>query len=215
MARRRVPGSPASRLLIFCTQFAAAGARPLLDILRRCSLNACPTTTTSEDDNNSDHGGFTTASIVGLAVGSASAIFFLMWLYYYFVYYKHEKLKLRREYLQRLGSLEETITQQGQAVAEPSAASEGSSAGTTRPRPRVVTDLPVQNYGLATLMSSSAQLSPAVFSALQRVTPGEAKSPTLTEDFKTKAAMPEDKVLGHCKDIRHSGHGSDVSATDP
>lgn len=133
-----------------------------------------------------NHGGFSVASSVGVAVSATFTLAVIMSLSYT-AYYRHAKLQLHKQLLERLGPLSPQAQSQQARVAPQIASPEGHR------RTRTAADA----LGPAVLMSSSAQLSPVVYSALQEeepqplIKPAEAKTRPITED----------KVLGHRADI--------------
>lgn len=139
------------------------------------------------DTTIDDHGGFSVASSVGVAVSATFTLAVIMSLSYS-AYYRHAKLKLHRQFLERLGPLAPPQVQDQQAQVAPQV---------IVPEGHRRTRTAVDTYGLAVLMSSSAQLSPAVYSALQEEEPQPLMAPA---EAKTKATM-EDKVLGRRQDV--------------
>lgn len=133
-----------------------------------------------------NHGGFSVASSVGVAVGATFTLAVIMSLSYT-AYYRHAKLQLHKQLLERLGPLPPQAQDRHVQVATQVAAPE---------RPRR-TRTAADTLGLAVLMSSSAQLSPVVYSAIQEEEPQSLIEPA---EAKTKP-ITEDKVLGHHADI--------------
>lgn len=153
----------------------------------------------SPDATIADHGGFSVASIIGVAVSATFTIAVIISLSYS-AYYQHAKLQLHKQFLERLAP-HAPRTEDQQAGVSP----EDVIADISR-RTRTAADA----YGLAVLMSSSAQLSPAIYSALQEE---ESSSPIAPAEAKAKAVM-DDKVLGRREDILPLGHQFSQAAVD-
>lgn len=145
------------------------------------------------------HGGFSVASLVGIAV-SASFTLAVIFSLSYSAYYRHAKLKLHRQFLERLGPL--TSQAQGQQIEASPEATIPDSSRTIR----TAADI----YGLTVLMSPPAQPSPDVYTNLQDEQPG---SPSAPDEAKTRAAE-EDKVLGRREDIIPLGRRFSHAARD-
>lgn len=140
------------------------------------------------DTTVENHGGFSVASSVGIAVSATFTLAVIMSLSYS-AYYRHAKLKLYKQYPERLRSLVPQAQDQQAQVAP---------QGTVPERHRRTRTAP-NTYGLAVMMSSSAQLSPVIYSALQEEEPQPLNA---TAEPKTKATPTEPKSLGHHGDIR-------------
>lgn len=139
------------------------------------------------DTTIDDHGGFSVATSVGVAVSATFTLAVIMGLSYS-TYYRHAKLKLHKQFLERLGSLIPQAQDQQAQVAPQVTVPEEYRRTRTSPN----------TYGLAVLMSSSAQFSPVVYSALQEEEPQPLNAPA---EPKTKATPVEPKSLGRREDI--------------
>lgn len=146
-----------------------------------------------------NHGGFSVASSIGVAVSAAFTIAVIMSLSYS-AYYRHAKLKLHRQFLDRLSQSTFRNQDRGAEVSR-----EAAMPGVLC-RTRTAAD----TYGLAVLMSSSCQMSPAVYSALQEAEP---QPPTAPAEAKVKAAT-ENKVLGRREDFIPLGRQFARAAVD-
>lgn len=141
------------------------------------------------DTTIDNHGGFSVASSVGVAVSATFTLAVIMSLSYS-AYYRRASLKLQKQFLDRLGPLAPPQAQDQQAQVAPQVNAPERHRRPTRTAPNI--------YGLAVLMSSSAQLSPVVYSALQEEEPQPLIAPA---EPKTKAPPVEPKSLGHHGDI--------------
>lgn len=144
-----------------------------------------------------EHGGFSVASSVGVAVSATFTLAVIVSLSYT-GYYRHAKLQLHRQFLERLGP---PASQAQDQQAENS--SQAASPAIHR-RTRTAPD----TYGLTVLISPPPQRSPDIYSTLQAEQP---KPPVTSLEAKTKAAE-ENKVLGRREDIiplgRQFGHAA-------
>ncbi|PSS05158.1 hypothetical protein BD289DRAFT_478063 [Coniella lustricola] len=205
----------AGLLLLLSMHFAIIGAHPIELRGQGCPSYACfapgqPLQTTTSTQT---HGGFTTATIIGVSVAIAFVIFLLMSFCYYCIYYKYAKLKLLRQYIERLESLGESLFHHEEPSASSHVAHDNSQANSHRDRPRIDTQSLGQTHALAMLMASSSAMSPDVYSALHKRLE-DSISPTSVDGSKTRALDVEDKVLGQCKDLRATPQLNDDARGD-
>lgn len=163
-------------------------------------LSVREVSTASGDIDSSIHGGFTVASAIGVAVSVVFTLCVMVALGYS-IYYRQQKLKLQRARLQiENNSLPTDLRQEEVINLEVIAPSPSPIPATHRLSLR--TDLGrahAPNYCIAVQMASTAQFSPAVYSAIQYH--NEPKSPA-TGNSKMNASFQEEKVLGRCEDFR-------------
>lgn len=163
----------------------------------RQSLTARVSQDGQPDTTIDDHGGFSVASIVGVAVSATFTLAVIISLSYS-AYYRHAKLKLHRQYLERLGPFASQAQNQEADVSPEAAIPDEFRSMRTAARA----------HGLAGSISSSAQFATFTYSAAQE---HQLESPTAPVEAKAKAAV-EDKVLGRREDLlplgREFGHAA-------
>lgn len=150
-------------------------------------------------------GGLSFAGPLGIGI-AAFITAVIMLAVIYSIYYHHAKLRIQRARLERSEPInlpQEREADMNQEAANPTSPPPTETRGVLR---RTTTRIPPQMSGCAVLMSSAAELSPTVYSALQ--SSEEEPKAQISEDAKMRAILQEEKALGRRDDIISDRHSS-------
>lgn len=150
-------------------------------------------------------GGLTFAGPLGIVIAVFICAVIVMAVIYS-IYYHHAKLRLHRAHLERSEMNNPPEAREADINLEVAIPAPPPNTETHAVLNRETTRITPQMSSCAVLMSSSAELSPAVYSALQD-SDLEPKSP-ISEDAKIKTMVQEEKALGRREDIMADRHSS-------
>lgn len=196
-------------LLLFLV--SAVAASPASDTRRQDSWAQTVPTTNSHANTAVTGGGWNVASIIGISVGIVVVLLVILSLSNSF-YHSHASLRIHQQLLERISH----IAQYTPPIDAPdTGAGAGAGAGAGRPHApwRMTPGVASDAYHLALLMSSTAHLSPTMYSAIQeQIHPRLLNPPAPAAETKMRAPVTEDKVLGRREDIESQGRQSEQAA---